>query len=301
MISFFNRLFYYVVWLYEYLFFNKRIPLTSSIILTDKCNLNCKHCVVANLGYRDLSFSEVCRGVESLYQRGSRMLIITGGEPFVWKEKSFSLENVVQYAHQLGFFRIVICTNGTYELKSTADYLWVSLDGFPENHADIRGNIYERVISNIQNSHHKGIYINFTISKVNHSDFEKSASEILRMKNVKGILFLLYTPYVNGDQKLCLSSEEKESVLKRLLKFKRKHPIKVSNTFAGIFALQKGNWERQIWSSITLNQNEITSCCCRRGIYDKNVCKECGCTPAIETWVLQKLQPTAILENLKYL
>lgn len=301
MIIFIKRLLYYADWFFKCKILNKKIPLNSSIILTDKCNLNCKHCVVAHLGYENSTSQEVCRYIDDLFYTGSRMLVITGGEPFLWKDNDFNIEDVVKYAHKKGFFRVIICTNGTFPLNSSADYLWVSLDGFQQNHNDIRGNIYNEVILNIKKTKHKGIYINFTISKINYLDFEKSAEKILNINNVKGILFHLYTNYLGGDQSLVIDAEKRKDILNRILRLKYRYPIKISNTFAGIKALIKDNWERPLWGSVTLNKGEVSACCCRNGIYDEAVCKNCGCSPAAETWVLQKVKISAVIENMKYL
>jgi len=301
MISLFKKFGYYSSWFFKCGILKQTIPLNSSIILTDKCNLTCKHCVVANLGYQDLTFAQACQNIDTLFDTGSRMLVITGGEPFCWKDKTFGIEDIVQYAKRKGFFRVVICTNGTYALKSSADYLWVSLDGFPGEHNDIRGDIYERVVSNIKNSRHKKIYINFTISTINQSNFDVSAEEILKIKEIKGILFHLYTPYLGADKTLTLEKDERVKAIKKLWEIKKKHPVRISNTFSGISALKKDNWQRPLWGSVTINQGRLTTCCCREGIYNENVCQNCGCTPAVETWVLQTLSPSAMIENLRFL
>ncbi len=292
---------YYIRWFFKCKILKKKIPLTSSIIITDKCNLKCKHCSVAHLGYKPMSFREVTSDINDLYNTGSRVLVITGGEPFMWKDKDYNLEDVIIFAKELGFFRIVVCTNGTFKLESCADYLWVSLDGFPEEHKAIRGNIYTKVVKNILSSNHKGIYINFTISKINYNDFDKSAIKILTYKNIRGILFHIFTPYIGADTTLLLSMGEKINVLNMLYKLKKKHPYKISNTFDGLKAMRYDTWKRPVWGSITINQGEKSICCCRKDIYDKEVCNQCGCTPAVETWVLQQVKPLTIIENLKFL
>ena len=124
------------------------------------------------------------------------MLVITGGEPFLWKDNEYLLEDVIKYAKIIGFFRIVICTNGTLGLTSTADYLWVSLDGFSQEHNKLRGNVYNKVIRNIIMSKHKKIYINFTISKENILNFDAAAEHLFTLKNIRGILFHIFTPYI---------------------------------------------------------------------------------------------------------
>lgn len=187
------------------------------------------------------------------------------------------------------------------ELSSTADYLWVSLDGFPQEHNKLRGNVYNKVIRNISMSKHKKIYINFTISRENFLNFDASVEHILALKNVRGIFFHIFTPYIGSDISLALTNEEKQLVINKLQKIKNKHPLKVLNTFDGLKALRKNVWERPLWGSVTINQGELSLCCCRKGIYNEEVCSQCGCSPAVETWVLQKLKPLAIIENFRFL
>lgn len=298
---FITKVLFYISWFVKFKVLNKRIPLNSSIIITDKCNLQCKHCSVSNLGYRDSTFEEVKNDIKELFSLGSRMLVITGGEPFLWEDNGYLLEDVVQYAKRIGFYRIVICTNGTFALESMADYLWVSLDGSPQEHDKLRGPVYNKVVRNISMSKHKKIYINFTISKENFLDFDASAEQILALAKVRGIFFHIFTPYIGSDESLALTNEEKQLVIRKLQRIKNRHPLKVTNTYDGIKALRENVWERPLWGSVTINQGEPSLCCCRKGIYDNKVCSQCGCSPAVETWVLQKLKPLAIIENLRFL
>ncbi|MCK4249997.1 radical SAM protein [candidate division WOR-3 bacterium] len=303
LLNFFKKLIYYIIWMIKYLIFKQKIPLSGSIIITDKCNLHCKHCIVSNLGYKDMDFEEVKRDLKTLYDKGCRILVITGGEPFLWKDKMYDLDDVIDYTKKLGFFRTVVCTNGTIELESKADYLWVSMDGLPEDHDNLRGNaVFQKITKNILRSTHKNIYVNFTVSKFNITNFNESIKNIFSYKKIKGILFHFFTPYIGLENtKLKLTKDERDKVINKILKIKRKHPLRISNTFAGLKALKRDNWKRPTWASVVLNQGELTICCCRKGICDEEVCKNCGCTPAVETWVLQELKPGAIIENLRFL
>lgn len=296
-----KKLFYYFNWFYRVKLKGERIPLNSSIILTDDCNLHCAHCSVAHLGYRKQSYQQVCSDIEALYHQGSRMLVITGGEPFLWQDNQHQLDDVIRFAKELGFFRIVVCTNGTFELASQADYLWVSVDGEALEHNKIRGEIYNDVLGNVAKSSHQGIYVNFTISSFNTENFEKAAQEMFKIKNIKGIFFHLFTPYLGSDIRLILDETQRKAVLKKLIRMKCKHPFKMVNTFDGLKFLENNQWERPVWSSATINQGEIGPCCCRKGIYDESVCRQCGCSPAVESYVLQELKPMAIIENLRFL
>ncbi|HOA07373.1 MAG TPA: radical SAM protein [Spirochaetota bacterium] len=296
-----KKILYYVSWIFKCYFLNKKIPLTSSIIITDKCNLHCRHCCVSNLGYHNFSYDKITKQIKKLYSFGARILVISGGEPFVWHSKNKTVEDIVLFAKRIGFFRVVICTNGTFDLSSSADYLWVSMDGSEKTHNKIRGSIFNKVWENINNSSHKNIFLNYTISKYNFKSFYVDFKNIIENRKIKGVLFHFFTPYIGTDSSLLLNNKEKHIALRTLLKLKKRHPIKISNTFDGIKLLLSNQWKRPIWSSILICDDIISECCCRKGIYNIMICSICGCTPSVETYVIQKLKPLAIIENLKFL
>lgn len=297
-----GKLAYYAGWIVRCKFGGARIPLTSTLILTDHCNLHCRHCTVAHLGYQKRLIADVFRDVEQLYDAGARMLVVTGGEPFVWRDGDYGLEDVVDFAREKGFFRTVICTNGSFPLDSSADYLWVSLDGMPKEHGAVRGEgVFELVVDNIEASSHPRIFVNLVVSQVNQAELEVATDSILALNNVNAILYHVFTPYLGSDPSLLLNEQQRRDVVDRLARIKRRHPFRVSNTFAGLRELRRNKWPRPIWSSMVVNQGDLSPCCCRHGIYDENVCRQCGCTPAIETYVLERLRPIAILENLRHL
>lgn len=295
------RVHHYATWVRRCRFGSERVPLTATLILTDRCNLRCRHCVVAHLGYPPNRFEDVCRDLRTLYDTGARVLVITGGEPFVWRDGAHDLESVLVEARRLGFFRTVVCTNGTYPLESSADYLWVSLDGVPTDHEMLRGSQASIVVDHIRSSRHLGIYVNFVISALNRSRIEEGAESILELENVRGILFHLFTPYVGSDRSLLLDPVERHRAIRTVHRLKVRHPLRVTNTLAGLSALDANVWPRPLWSSVTVNRGEVTPCCCRSGIADSETCSLCGCTPAVETHVLERLRPTAVVDYLRFL
>ena len=299
-----DKLSYYFRWAFECRMMRRRLPLSGSIILTDKCNLECKHCIVSNLGYRALTLREVQRDLKTLYRRGARVLVITGGEPFLWRDDiGHKLWDVVAYAKQIGFFRTVVCTNGTIGLNSQADYLWVSIDGVPTDHDTLRKEgSFNTIIKNIMRSKHRRIYVNYTISRVNLLDLEEAVANIFRYNGIRGIFFHLFTPYVGlDDNDLTLTPADRKKAIEKIRALKKKNPMRVLNTFAGLKALYNDNWQRPTWASVVINDGELTECCCRKAIRNPRVCTNCGCTPAVETWVLQEMKPSAIIENLRFL
>jgi len=231
------------------------------------------------------------------------MLVITGGEPFLWEDREHRLGDVVQYAKEKGYFRIVVCTNGVFPLESKADYLWVSLDGTSRNHNELRkSTLFDQIVRNLTESSHSRIYVNFTINALNSGVLEQEVEAILGLPNVRGVLLLLFTPYRGlEDSPVRLDPMQKKETLRKMQLLKRRHPFRITNSFAGIRALTRNTWRRPVWGSTVANGGELSTCCCREGIYDTEVCRECGCTPAVETWVLQSMKPSALLEYLRYL
>ncbi len=296
----FRKASHFGAWAVRCRLLGQRRPLTSSLIISDKCTLRCRHCTVTDLGYPDLTLAELRRDIDTLYERGSRVLIITGGEPFLWRHGEHDLDDVVAHARRRGFFRVVVCTNGTLPLSSGADYLWVSLDGVADVHEGVRGEGFERVWRNIQRSAHPRIYVNYTASRLNAHSLEQAFAQMAASPAIRGVMFHLFTPVLGSDRDLALRGDQRRAVVRRLLRLKRRHPLRVTNTYDGLRALRDDHWQRPVWSAEVINQGQVTSCCCRDGIFDAQTCALCGCTPAMETWVLQQLRPLALLENLRF-
>ena len=62
--------------------FRKKDPILGTIILTDKCNLHCKHCSVNNLTAVVHPYSQIRDEMRQLYDMGIRILFFCGGETF---------------------------------------------------------------------------------------------------------------------------------------------------------------------------------------------------------------------------
>ena len=62
--------------------FRRKKPILATIILTDACNLSCKHCAVNNLTRYMEKWDDVLREMRALYDEGNRILFFCGGETF---------------------------------------------------------------------------------------------------------------------------------------------------------------------------------------------------------------------------
>ena len=143
-----KEFFYFIKWFILVKIFRKKIPFNGAIIINDLCNLNCKHCTVSSRSGKNIKFKQIEKDLKSLYTKGIRFLEITGGEPFLYKDNEKNLEDIIKLARKIGFHRILLCTNGTLPIKTSADYVWVSIDGDKKTHNKIRGNTYDRIMQN---------------------------------------------------------------------------------------------------------------------------------------------------------
>ena len=59
--------------------FRRKKPILGTIIVTDRCNLHCKHCSVNNLTAIIHPYNQVKSEMEQLYAMGVRILFFCGG------------------------------------------------------------------------------------------------------------------------------------------------------------------------------------------------------------------------------
>ena len=130
------------------------------LMLTDRCNLRCRHCYLGDAGATDLPLAEV-RGVlrEFADLQGLRVLL-SGGEPLLyshWRELNLSLP---EYE-----IRAVLLTNGTLLSAQVVQELrvqevQVSLDGLAEGHDFLRGRgTWERAVAGLKRVQDRGLAV----------------------------------------------------------------------------------------------------------------------------------------------
>lgn len=206
-------------------------PLIGSIILTDSCNLSCLHCDVNNKAKIMYKYSSICRDMEKLFAIGVRILMLYGGEPFLWHDGDKNLRDLVIKAKEIGFFIVNIVTNGTYPLNvPEADTILVSLDGGKEKHDLIRGTCYDRIMQNIRNSSNPNICLYCALNKINKNEIRRIGRIAVQEQNVKAVSFNFHTPYP-GTEYLSLTKSEKRKCCSEIHQLiKNKVPVFNSRT-----------------------------------------------------------------------
>lgn len=121
--------------------------------VTERCNLNCRHCYLGNKGNGDLPLSLAKKAVREFSEVGLKLLI-TGGEPLMYPH----LWGLLRYAREYPI-RIEVLSNGTHITPSMAvglskyvDCVQVSIDGMERGHDLIRGaGAFKRAMKGVEN------------------------------------------------------------------------------------------------------------------------------------------------------
>ena len=189
----------------------KRDPILGTIILTDKCNLHCKHCSVNNIAAVVYPYGQIREEIAQLYGMGVRILFFCGGETFLWSDSGKNLRDLVVEAKQMGFLIVNVVTNGTYPLElPEADLILLSLDGDRERHNAIRGDTYDLIFENIRQAPSDNICFYMAVNQINKNAIREVCIAARDTKNVRAVSFNFHTPYPDTEA-LTLSSGEKET------------------------------------------------------------------------------------------
>lgn len=277
--------------------FGRDIPFIGGLVINDKCNLSCRQCRVSDNKGENLPYNDVEKGLKAFYDKGIRSVFIEGGEPFLWKDEKYRLDDIVNLARRIGFKTISIYTNGTLGIETSADVVFVSLDGLKETNDYLRGNIFDRVLQNIQNSTHLNININFTINTINCDQLEDFCEFIKGNNNINGVFFYFHTPYYGVDE-LFLNLDQRRKLIRQILRLKKRR-YKILNSSACLKMVYKDKWKRPSRLCYVYDKNKMYQCC--RAIGSEQTCRECGYLGYPEIISILKLRPSSILAAMNYL
>lgn len=279
----------------NYLLRRQRKPFMASVKLTYCCNLRCLQCPYYQREGPQMSFEQALAVFDRLRERGSRIAILEGGEPMLWKDGTHTIHELVREAKKR-FPRVGMTTNGTFPLDAPVDALWVSLDGLQETHDRLRGApVFERVIANIRASRHPRLYAHITVNSQNAEE----VPELVRFLSglVRGMTVQFYYPY-GGKDNLFLDPDRRAKLIDELIALK-KSGLPVLNSTASLQALQAGAWRCDDWLDDNADPDgTLHQGCYLRGRGDIN-CALCGFTPHIEASLAYQRNLESILAGLR--
>lgn len=291
-----SQLFYFIRFGLKTFLFRQKKPILGTIILTDKCNLHCKHCSVNNLTAIVHPYSQIKSEMKALYEMGVRILFFCGGETFLWESEGKTLRDLVIEAKQMGFMIVNTVTNGTFPLNlPEADLILLSIDGNREKHNEIRGNVYDQIMKNIENSASDNICFYMAINKINKETIKDVVHTANRLKNVRAVSFNFHTPYPDTKE-LALTKKEKQiccGTIKELMD----EGMPIFNLRSSMKYLVDNSFPTPCYQCVVMENGKLSVC--GRCIEVPGLCEQCGYWFVAEYTLLFKGNLKVCLEVLK--
>ena len=276
--------------------FRKKDPILGTVIITDRCNLHCKHCSVNNITAIIHPYEQIKSEMQTLYSMSVRILFFCGGETFMWQDAGKTLRDLVVEAKAMGFLIVNVVTNGTFPIDlPEADLILLSLDGDREAHNEIRGNTYDLILENVKKATANNICFYMAINQINKDKVRDVCLTARDTQNVRAVSFNFHTPYPD-TRELALSREEKAAccdVITAMMKegapifnLKSAFPYLINNTFP-----------TPCHQCVVIENGKISTC--GRCIDVPDLCQECGYFFVAEYTLLFKGNIRIICDMLK--
>ena len=253
--------------------FRGKKPILGTVIITDKCNLKCKHCSVNNITAIMHPYEKVKGEMEQLYQMGVRILFFCGGETFLWRDGDKTLRDLVIEAKRMGFLIVNTVTNGTFPLDlPEADLLLLSVDGNREKHNLIRGDTYDKIMENVKNATSDNICFYMAINQLNKETVRDVCIAARDTKNVRAVSFNFHTPYPD-TRELALTKEDKAACCE-VIKQMMKEGAPVFNLKSAFPYLIENKFPTPCHQCVVIEDGKVSVC--GRCIDVPGLCEECG-------------------------
>ena len=253
--------------------FKKREPILGTVIVTDRCNLHCKHCSVNNITTVMHPYDQIKKEMQLLYDMGVRILFFCGGETFLWKDGNRNLRNLVIEAKQMGFLIVNVVTNGTFPIDlPEANLILLSLDGDKQRHNEIRGNTYDIIMNNIHNATADNICLYMAINKINKDYIRDVCLTARNTKNIRAVSFNFHTPYPDTKE-LALTKEEKAACCE-IISQMMKEGAPIFNLKNAFPYLIENQFPTPCHQCVVIENGKLSTC--GRCIEIPGLCEQCG-------------------------
>lgn len=276
--------------------FRKKLPILGTIIVTDKCNLSCKHCSVNNITAVVHPYVKMKKEMQQLYDMGVRILFFCGGETFLWQDGDKTIRDLVIEAKEMGFLIVNVVTNGTFPIDlPEADLILLSLDGDKEHHNIIRGDTYDKIMENIAHATADNICFYMAINQINKDTVDHVCRTARDTKNVRAVSFNFHTPYPDTKE-LALSIEEKAKCCETIAQM-MKEGAPVFNLKSAFPYLIHNKFPTPCHQCVVMENGKLSVC--GRCIDVPGLCEKCGYFFVAEYTLLFRGNPKIIFEMLK--
>lgn len=212
-------------------------PSIVELLMSERCNLRCKHCYQDSGPLRDADFPEISRLLnlcDELEDINIEILKITGGEPLLFRHFNRLAEKLATKKYQK-----VILTNGLLIRDSLINIVkdknfkfGISIDGgSKEIHEFTRGkNTFDKTVKNIKKLLDNGIRCSIatTIHKENIKDIQNIFDLAFQQIGVSALNINIMEPIGRGiyNNYLCLDDDEYKRLKDEIASQKKKYPGK---------------------------------------------------------------------------
>ena len=248
-------------------------PIVGTVIVTDRCNLHCKHCSVNNITSVMHPYRQILHEMRILYKMGVRILFFCGGETFLWCDGSKTLRDLVTDAKRMGFLLVNVVTNGTFPLDlPEADLILLSLDGDRARHNAVRGDTYDLIMKNISEATADNICFYMAVNQINKRAVRAVCETAMKTKNVRAVSFNFHTPYPD-TRELALTRRDKARVCAEISRMMRRG-APVFNLRSAFPHIVNGTFPTPCRQCVVIENGKVSVC--GRCIDVPGLCDECG-------------------------
>ncbi len=271
-------------------------PIVGTVIVTDQCNLHCKHCSVNNITAVVYPYKQICREMQQLYAMGVRILFFCGGETFLWRDGRRTLRDLVLEAKAMGFLLVNVVTNGTFPIDlPEADLILLSLDGDRKRHNAIRGDTYDTILHNVRCATADNICFYMAINQINKGAIAHVCRLAKKLPTVRAVSFNFHTPYPD-TKALALSKREKAACCAEIARM-IDAGAPVFNLKSAFPYLIENRFPTPCCQCVVMENGRLSTC--GRCIDVPGLCEQCGYFFVAEYTLLFRGNPKILLEMLR--
>lgn len=284
-------------WYFRAKFLGRRKPMQTVQFISDRCNLQCKHCsVYQKENPHDMTFDEIEAHLRYSYSLGSRFVDFEGGEVMLWHDGDKRINDLIDLAKKIGFFSTTITTNAQLPFSGIhADSIWVSLDGLGKYHDEIRGEgTFERLEKNISTANHPHLSVNMVINSLNYKSVDETLEYVKNSPYIESISFNFHTAFP-GTEYLTLDNQIRKETIDKIIRYK-KNGYPIMNTKTGLKRMIDCNFKKRCWITNFVYPNGLRGNC----VYENSdACNNCGFCMAGEMSAVFNLAPETIMAGFK--
>lgn len=210
------------------------------------------------------------------YQLGSRFIDFEGGEPTLWQDGDYTINDLIALAKKIGFFSTTVTTNAQQPFTNLhAHSVWVSMDGIGSYHDAVRGKgTFDTLVHNMETSGHPAQSVNMVIDAENYVSVPDVIEFVRTKVYIQSVSFNFYTPSsTKDDDPLLLPWNKRLQVLDQIIAAK-KSGAPIMNTVSGLKRMKNLNFTKvcRICNYILVDGTRLPQCPGEQA----GVCDLCG-------------------------